>query len=155
MNISLGKDSITEIEFFIDSSKHLNLSGMSGTANACVEWIRLGCGAPIIDRCGDAAAVELGNEPLCIAFKRAIENIRGTNPACSLVNEQPAQTTKNSQIECSGYSENYILRAWLRSPPKSGLRSFCWRFLLTLLQPLAVIRHARGLNIVGSVSLVR
>jgi ABC-type transport system involved in cytochrome bd biosynthesis fused ATPase/permease subunit len=30
MNISLGKDSTTGNEFSIDTTKHINLSGMSG-----------------------------------------------------------------------------------------------------------------------------
>jgi hypothetical protein len=33
MSISLGKDSITGNEAFIDSTKHVNISGMSGMGN--------------------------------------------------------------------------------------------------------------------------
>jgi hypothetical protein len=30
MNITLGRDSLTNQEFFIDSTKHINIEGMSG-----------------------------------------------------------------------------------------------------------------------------
>ena len=48
MNISIGTDSITGREFFIDSTKHLNIEGMSGMGkstlivNLFIEHIRQG-----------------------------------------------------------------------------------------------------------------
>jgi ABC-type transport system involved in cytochrome bd biosynthesis fused ATPase/permease subunit len=51
MNISLGKDSITGNDFSIDTTKHINIEGMSGMGkstmlvNLFVEYIRQGNGA--------------------------------------------------------------------------------------------------------------
>src|SRR5580704_16777847 len=61
MNISLGRDSITGNEFSIDSTKHVNIEGMSGMGkstllvNLFVEHIRQGNGGLFIDPHGDTA----------------------------------------------------------------------------------------------------
>jgi ABC-type phosphate/phosphonate transport system ATPase subunit len=34
MNISLGRDSMTGNEFFIDSTKHINIEGLSGVGKS-------------------------------------------------------------------------------------------------------------------------
>jgi hypothetical protein len=61
MNISLGRDSITGNEFSIDSTKHINIEGMSGMGkstllvNLFIEHIRQGNGGLFIDPHGDTA----------------------------------------------------------------------------------------------------
>jgi ABC-type phosphate/phosphonate transport system ATPase subunit len=61
MNISLGRDSITNQEFSIDSTKHINITGMSGMGkstllvNLFIEHIRQGNGGLFIDPHGDTA----------------------------------------------------------------------------------------------------
>jgi DNA helicase HerA-like ATPase len=61
MNISLGRDSITNQEFFIDSTRHINIEGMSGMGkstllvNLFIEHIRQGHGGLFIDPHGDTA----------------------------------------------------------------------------------------------------
>jgi hypothetical protein len=61
MNISLGKDSISGNDFSVDSSKHINIEGMSGMGistllvNFFIESIRRGNGGLFIDPHGDAA----------------------------------------------------------------------------------------------------
>ena len=61
MNISIGRDSITRNEFSIDSTKHINISGMSGMGkstllvNLFIEHIRQGNGGLFIDPHGDTA----------------------------------------------------------------------------------------------------
>src|SRR5580698_10097149 len=61
MQISLGRDSITNQEFFIDSTKHVSLEGMSGMGkstllvNLFIEHIRQGHGGLFIDPHGDTA----------------------------------------------------------------------------------------------------
>lgn len=61
MNISIGKDSITGHEFFIDSSRHINIEGMSGMGkstllvNLFIENVRQGNGGLFIDPHGDTA----------------------------------------------------------------------------------------------------
>ena len=61
MDISIGRDSITRKEFFIDSTKHINIEGMSGMGkstllvNLFIEHIRQGNGGLFIDPHGDTA----------------------------------------------------------------------------------------------------
>ena len=61
MDISIGRDSITRNEFSIDSTKHINISGMSGMGkstllvNLFIEHIRQGNGGLFIDPHGDTA----------------------------------------------------------------------------------------------------
>src|SRR5450432_1542015 len=61
MNISLGRDSITGNDFLIDTSKHINVEGMSGVGkstllvNLFIEHIRQGHGGLFIDPHGDTA----------------------------------------------------------------------------------------------------
>jgi hypothetical protein len=61
MNISIGKNSITGREFFLDSTKHINIEGMSGMGkstllvNLFIEHIRQGHGGLFIDPHGDTA----------------------------------------------------------------------------------------------------
>ena len=61
MNISIGTDSITGHEVFLDSTKHINIEGMSGMGkstllvNLFVENIRQGNGGLFIDPHGDTA----------------------------------------------------------------------------------------------------
>src|SRR5450432_1841592 len=61
MNISLGRDSITGNDFSIDTSKHINIEGMSGVGkstlfvNLFIEHIRQGHGGLFIDPHGDTA----------------------------------------------------------------------------------------------------
>jgi len=61
MEISIGKDSITGHEFFIDSGRHINIEGMSGMGkstllvNLFIEHIRQGNGGLFIDPHGDTA----------------------------------------------------------------------------------------------------
>ena len=87
MDISIGRDSITRNEFSIDSTKHINIEGMSGMGkstllvNLFIEHIRQGNGELFIDP--DASLVppfnplhfnspeelELGKESLFTTFK--------------------------------------------------------------------------------------
>jgi DNA helicase HerA-like ATPase len=61
MDISIGRDSITRNEFSIDSTKHINIEGMSGMGkstllvNLFIEHIRQGNGGLFIDPHGDTA----------------------------------------------------------------------------------------------------
>jgi len=61
MNISIGTDSITGHEVFLDSTKHINIEGMSGMGkstllvNLFIENIRQGHGGLFIDPHGDTA----------------------------------------------------------------------------------------------------
>ena len=61
MYISLGRDSITNSDFSIDSTKHISIEGMSGMGkstllvNLFVEHIRQGNGGLFIDPHGDTA----------------------------------------------------------------------------------------------------
>src|ERR1700733_4084099 len=61
MQISIGSDSITGREFFIDSTKHISVEGMSGMGkstllvNLFIEHIRQGNGGLFIDPHGDTA----------------------------------------------------------------------------------------------------
>src|SRR5664280_634437 len=61
MDISIGRDSITRNEFSIDSTKHINIEGMSGMGkstllvNIFIEHIRQGHGGLFIDPHGDTA----------------------------------------------------------------------------------------------------
>jgi hypothetical protein len=61
MNISIGTDSITGQEVFLDSTKHINIEGMSGMGkstllvNLFVEHVRQGNGGLFIDPHGDTA----------------------------------------------------------------------------------------------------
>jgi hypothetical protein len=60
-NISIGRDSITNTEFLIDSTKHISVEGMSGMGkstllvNLFIEHIRQGNGGLFIDPHGDTA----------------------------------------------------------------------------------------------------
>jgi hypothetical protein len=62
MDISIRTDSITGREFLIDSTKHLNIEGMSGMAkstllvNLFIEHSRQGHGGLFIDPYGDQIA---------------------------------------------------------------------------------------------------
>jgi TraM recognition site of TraD and TraG len=61
MNISIGRDSITSQETILDSTKHINIVGMSGMGkstllvNLFIEHIRQGHGGLFIDPHGDTA----------------------------------------------------------------------------------------------------
>ena len=61
MQVSIGKDYITGNDFSIDTSKHINLEGMSGVGkstalvNLFIEHIRQGYGGLFIDPHGDTA----------------------------------------------------------------------------------------------------
>ena len=61
MKISIGTDSITGQEVFLDSTKHINIEGMSGMGkstllvNLFIEHIRQGNGGLFIDPHGDTA----------------------------------------------------------------------------------------------------
>lgn len=61
MDISIGRDYINNQEFFVDSTKHINIEGMSGMGkstllvNLFIEHIRQGNGGLFIDPHGDTA----------------------------------------------------------------------------------------------------
>ena len=61
MNISIGRDSITNAESYVDSTKHISIEGMSGMGkstllvNLFIEHIRQGNGGLFIDPHGDTA----------------------------------------------------------------------------------------------------